>query len=66
MNKEELKKRREALGLTQSELAGIIGVVSNSVSGYETGRQEIPKYMGLVLEALEARKIKELKAQIES
>lgn len=60
MEKSELKKRRERLGLTQSELAEIIGVASNTVSGYETGRTEIPNYMDLVLEALEARKIKEL------
>lgn len=66
MEKVELKRRREALGLTQTELAEILGFVSNTVSGYETGRLEIPKFMGLVLEALEARKIKELKAQIEN
>lgn len=60
MNKEELKKRRERLGLTQSELAEILGFASNTVSGYETGRLDIPKYLDLVLEALEARKIKEL------
>lgn len=62
MNKEELKKRRERLGLTQSELAEILGFASNTVSGYETGRLEIPKFLDLVLEALEARKIKELQS----
>ncbi len=60
MDKEGLKKRRERLGLTQSELAEILGFASNTVSGYETGRLEIPKFLDLVLEALEARKIKEL------
>ena len=60
MEKEELKKRRERIGLTQSDLAEIVGVASNTLSGYETGRTEIPKYMDLVLEALEARKVKEL------
>lgn len=62
MDKETLKKRRERLGLTQSELAEILGFASNTVSGYETGRLEIPKYLDLVLEALEARKIKELQS----
>ncbi len=62
MDKETLKKRRERLGLTQSELAEILGFASNTVSGYETGRLEIPKYLNLVLEALEARKIKELQS----
>ena len=65
MEKEELKKRRESLGMTQSEFAGILGFASNTVSGYETGRLEIPKFMGLVLEALEARHIKEMQARLE-
>lgn len=60
MEKEDLKKRRERLGLTQTGLADILGFASNTVSGYETGRLEIPKYMDLVLEALEARRVKEL------
>lgn len=60
MEKEELKKRRERLGLTQAEFAKTLGFASNTVSGYETGRLEIPAFMGLVLEALEARHIKEL------
>ena len=62
MNKEQLKTRRERLGLTQSELADILGFASNTISGYETGRLEIPKFLDLVLEALEARKIKELQS----
>ena len=66
MEKEDLKKRRERLGLTQGDLAKILGFASNTVSGYETGRMEIPKYMDLVLEALEARQIKELQSQIQS
>lgn len=60
MEKSELKKRRERLGLTQTEFAKILGFASNTVSGYETGRLEIPAFMDLVLEALEARHIKEL------
>ena len=60
MEKDELKKRRERLGLTQAEFARVLGFASNTVSGYETGRLEIPMFMDLVLEALEARRIKEL------
>lgn len=63
MDKSELKKRRERLGLTQTSLADILGFASNTISGYETGRLEIPKYMYLVLEALENRKIKELQSK---
>lgn len=64
MEKEDLKKRRERLGLTQTDFAKILGFASNTVSGYETGRLEIPVFMELVLEALEARHIKELQNQI--
>jgi transcriptional regulator with XRE-family HTH domain len=60
MEKDELKKRRERLGLTQTGMAERLGFASNTVSGYETGRLEIPKFMDLVLEALEARRVKEL------
>lgn len=63
MEKEELKKRRERLGLTQTDLADVLGFASNTVSGYETGRLEIPKFMDLVLEALEARRIRELQTE---
>ena len=66
MNKDELKKRRERLGLTQSAFAGILGIASNSVSRYETGLVEIPQYMELVLEALEHRQIEKLKQPIEA
>lgn len=63
MEKSDLKKRRERLGLTQGELAEILGFASNTVSGYETGRLEIPKFMDLVLEALEARRVRELQTE---
>lgn len=63
MEKEEFKKRRERLGLTQTELAKVLGFASNTVSGYETGRQEIPIFMELVFEALETRRVKELQEQ---
>ncbi len=66
MEKETLKQRRENLGLTQSEFADILGFASNTVSGYETGRLEIPKYMELVLQALEAKQIKKLQSLSEN
>ncbi len=65
MNNDELKKRRERLGLTQAALAEQIGVIPNTISRYETGSLEIPAHMNLVLEALEARRIKELQASNE-
>ena len=65
MEKNELKKRRERLGLTQTSFAETVGISANTVSRYETGTMTIPKYMDLVLEALEARQIKNLQSPIE-
>lgn len=62
MEKEDLKKRRERLGFTQAEFAEKLGVAENTVWRYEKGATPIPKYMEFVLEALEARKIKELQS----
>lgn len=66
MEKDEFKQRRERLGLTQVELANLLGYASNTVSRYETGTLDIPKYMELVLEALEHRQIEKLKQPFES
>ncbi len=60
MERENLKERREQIGLTQTEFAEIIGVTSTTISRYETGLMKIPKYMDFVLEALEMRLIKKL------
>ena len=66
MEKEELKKRRERLGLTQAEFAEVTGVTSTTISRYETGQQSpIPKLVELALEALEARLVKELQSSVE-
>lgn len=65
-DKDKFKNKRKRLGLTQSGFAEILGFASNTVSGYETGRLEVPKFMDLVMEALEARQIKELQNQSES
>lgn len=64
MEKQELKQRRERLGLTQAEFAKILGVANNTVSRYETGRVDIPEYMDMVLEAMEARQIEKLKKPV--
>ena len=37
MQKERLKARREALGLSQTDLARMIGITSQAISGYENG-----------------------------
>lgn len=66
MDKEELKKRRERLGLKQADFGETLGIAPNTVSRYETGLVKIPKYMDLILEALEVRQIKKLQSPIES
>jgi transcriptional regulator with XRE-family HTH domain len=65
MNKEEIKKRREDLGMKQTDLAEELGLTSVSVSRWETGTVDIPKWLGLVFEALEARQIKKLQKRLD-
>jgi transcriptional regulator with XRE-family HTH domain len=64
MEKDELRKRRERLGLTQTSFADTIGISANTVSRYETGSMVIPKSMELILEALEKRRIEDLQKPI--
>lgn len=56
MKPEELKRRREALGLTQEQLARELEVTTMTVSRWERGVHDIPNYIGLALEALEKRR----------
>jgi transcriptional regulator with XRE-family HTH domain len=53
---EELKWRRETLGLTQAQLARELGVDTITVSRWERGVYPIPAYIGLAVEALEKRR----------
>ncbi len=64
MEANELKQRRERLGLTQAEFAEILGVAENTVWRYEKGMVAVPKHMELTLEALEARQIIKLQSPI--
>lgn len=64
VNKEELKQRRERLGFTQAAFAEILGVAPNTISRYETGLVEMPKWIELVIEALEYKRFETLKKQI--
>lgn len=56
MKPEELRRRREALGLTQEQLARELDVTTMSVSRWERGVYQIPHYIELALEAIEMRR----------
>ncbi len=43
MRKEELKAIRKELGLTQSQLADLVGVSSRTIQSWEYGNQKVPK-----------------------
>jgi transcriptional regulator with XRE-family HTH domain len=55
MKPEELKRRREELGMTQDELALEFGVKMMTVSRWERGVHPIPQYIRLALESIERR-----------
>ncbi len=56
MKPEELQRRREALGLTQEQLARELDVTVTTVSRWERGVFPVPHYISLALEALERRR----------
>jgi transcriptional regulator with XRE-family HTH domain len=53
----ELRRRREALGLSQVQLGPLLGYTQTYISLLESGRKEIknPVPLRLILEALERR-----------
>ena len=55
MAPDDLKRWRKANGYTQQRLADALGVIQVTVARWETGVREIPSFLGLALEALEAR-----------
>ena len=50
---DELRKRREALGMTQEQLAGELGVAANTVARWERGERSIPPHLSLALKSIE-------------
>jgi transcriptional regulator with XRE-family HTH domain len=53
MNGDELKERRNALGMTQAELAEILDVKPNTVARWENGVLAVPQTVALAMETVE-------------
>jgi len=51
---EEVKGRRQRLGLTQAALAGLLGVTRMAVARWEWGRHPVPPWLHLALAGIEA------------
>ncbi|MGA9767917.1 MAG: helix-turn-helix transcriptional regulator [Blastocatellia bacterium] len=58
MNGDELKQRREELGMTQEQLAKALGVNIMTISRWERGVRSIPPHLSLALEAIEIKQKK--------
>lgn len=53
MTPADLRARRDALKLSQRQLAELLGVSKSTVSHWEIGEQKIPRYLDLALQTLE-------------
>jgi len=56
MKPEELTAWRKERGLTQIELAAILGVTNVCVSRWESGARHIPAFLHLALECLKVKR----------
>lgn len=52
LDAKRLVRAREALDMTQGQLAVALGVSRATVNAWERGRNAIPKYAGLAMERL--------------
>ncbi len=57
MTPEELRAFRKKHGLSQRDLAELLGVSAGTVADWETGRNRIPRYLHFVLNCLEKEEI---------
>jgi DNA-binding transcriptional regulator YiaG len=59
MTGQDLKNWRKKWGITQIELARLLGTFQETISRWERGKRGIPSHLFLALEALEHRIMKE-------
>jgi transcriptional regulator with XRE-family HTH domain len=64
MESDELKEKRAALGLTQAQLAEILGVKPNTVARWERGLLPVPRTVELAMETVERIQKKGKKAPL--
>lgn len=50
---DELKRKRERLGMTQAELAKRLGITKITVLRYENGQTDIPRVVELAMKEIE-------------
>jgi transcriptional regulator with XRE-family HTH domain len=53
MEGDELRKKRTVLGLTQAELAEILGVKPNTIARWERGLLPVPRIAELAMQTVE-------------
>ena len=53
MTGDELREKRQSLGMTQEQLAAELKVAPNTVARWERGERSIPPYLDLALETIE-------------
>ena len=55
MDKDSFRRKRERLGLTQTELAKRLGKSRPQIARYESGEYPVPKAIELAMKAIEAK-----------
>jgi transcriptional regulator with XRE-family HTH domain len=64
MTKDELTAWREKQGLSQNQLAQLLGVASTTINRWERGEREIPAYLHLALKSIPKTKGKKKKKKV--
>ncbi len=64
MDKSEFKNRRERMGLSQAQLSEKLGMSVSTISKYEIGVNDVPKYFEYIFESLEHRHIENMQKPV--